>query len=294
MKIFKSFHIYALTTTIFWSLAYVLTRLNLEHFSAYSVGFLRYIFATIPLLAICAVRKVHLPQKKDIGWFIASGTTGFFLFIIAYNVGASSVTAATSSVIIASVPVITAVLSALLLHEKLRIHQWLATAIEFIGILIITMYGAVLSANIGVLWLVLAALVLSCYNLIQKRLTHTYSALQATAFSIFIGTALLSIFAPEAIGQFSTAPLEQMIYILILAVFCSALAYITWSKAFEKAERTSQVSNYMFFTPFLTGIMEFIFIGEVPDSSIWLGGALIIIGAVIFNKQNQKDDGYKR
>ena len=43
MKFKNSFHPYAMVTIVFWSLAYVLTRLTLQFFSAFSLGFLRYL-----------------------------------------------------------------------------------------------------------------------------------------------------------------------------------------------------------------------------------------------------------
>lgn len=162
-------------------------------------------------------------------------------------------------------------------------YKTAATALEFAGILFITTYGASLSANIGILWLLLSALSLSLYNIIQKKLTFTYSGLESTAYSIFIGTILLSVFARQSFAELVTAPARQILYLSILGVFCSAIAYVFWSKAFEVAENTSQVSNYMFFTPFLTGIFEFIMLGELPHISVWIGGLLIIAGAMLFN-----------
>lgn len=279
----KSFHPYAAVTIFLWSVAYVLTRLALRHFSALSLGFLRYGVAAALLLVVCLVKKIPLPARKDVPWFIVSGVAGFFLYMIAFNVGTSYVTAATSSMIIASVPVLTALFAALLFRERLRRPQWAAIALEFVGILILTLYGAVFTANVGALWLLLAALLLSGYNLLQRKLTQRYSALQSTAYSIFVGAVLLAVFAPQAVSELPDAPAMQIVYILILGVFSSAIAYITWSKALERAERTSQVSNYMFFTPFLTAILGFLLAGELPPSSTWIGGAFILAGALTFN-----------
>jgi len=289
MKLRDSFHPYAIITILFWSLAYVLTRLALQHFTALALGFLRYAVAAVMLLAVCLVTKMRLPKLRDIPWFIASGIAGFFLYMIAFNIGTGYVTAATSSIIIASVPIFTALLATFIYKEKLRTHQWVAIGIEFAGILVLTLYGAIFTANVGVLWLLLAAMLLSCYNLLQRKLTRSYTALQSTTYSIFAGTLLLAVFAPHAIAEAKAAPSIQLIYVLILGVFSSAIAYVAWSKAFEKAERTSQVSNYMFFTPFVTGLLGFVIAGEIPEPSTWIGGALIIAGAILFNCMNRRN-----
>jgi len=74
-----------------------------------------------------------------------------------------------------------------------------------------------------------------------------------------------------------------LFYLAVLGIFSSAIAYVAWSAAFAKAKQTSQVSNYMFITPFLTSILGFIIANEVPEQSTLVGGAIILFGVLIFN-----------
>lgn len=46
---------------------------------------------------------------------------GFFLYMIAFNQGQATVTAAICSVVIATIPVITAILARFIYHEKMRV-----------------------------------------------------------------------------------------------------------------------------------------------------------------------------
>jgi len=134
-----------------------------------------------------------------------------------------------------------------------------------------------------ILWLILAALELSGYNLIQRKLTKRYTALQSSTYSIFFGTLLLAIFAPTAIQEVTTAPAIQFVYLAVLGIGSSAIAYVSWAKAFSKAKQTSQVSNYMFITPFLTSILGFLLANEVPDQATVIGGGIILSGVLLFN-----------
>ena len=59
MKLKDSFHPYAIITIFFWSLAYVLTRLTLQYFSAFSLGFLRYFIASCTLLIVAIITKMN-------------------------------------------------------------------------------------------------------------------------------------------------------------------------------------------------------------------------------------------
>ncbi len=113
-----------------------------------------------------------------------------------------------------------------------------------------------------------------------------YLIKQASTYSIFVGTLFLCIFLPSSIEPTIHAPIEHIIYVLILGVFSSALAYIAWAKAISIAEKTTYVSNYMFVTPFLTTILGFVMMGEIPDKATVLGGIIILIGLFIFNKES--------
>lgn len=285
MTLKNSFHPYALTTILCWSSAYIFTRLTLQYFSAFSLGFLRYLIASLLLAIIAFITKMKAPKRKDLPLFAAGGCFGFFLYMITYNTGQAIVPASTASFVIATTPVITAFFARIIFKEKLSPYKWAAIIIELAGVAILTLLGNGLSINTGLLWLFTAALVTSIYNLLQKKLTCTYSALQVSTYCIFFGTIMLAIFAPTAIREIKVAPPIQCLYVLILAITASAIAYVSWAVAFAKAKQISQVSNYMFLMPILTSIFGLIFLKEVPDMATIIGGSVILIGVYIFNSK---------
>ncbi|MEY8355283.1 DMT family transporter [Lachnospiraceae bacterium 54-53] len=242
-----------------------------------------YAVASLTLAAVAVITKMKLPRKQDILWFMASGMTGFFLYMIAFNRGQGLVTASTASVVLATVPVITAVLALFVYGEKLLGYQWAAIGIQFAGVMVLTLMNGVFSINPGLFWLFLAAVLVSIYNLLQRKLTKTYPALQSCAFSIFLGTLFLSMFLPASVSEMPHAPGIQIFYVISLGIGSSAIAYVSWSKAFAKAKQTSQVSNYMFLTPFITGKFDFLIANEVPDRPTLAGGTIILTGVLIFN-----------
>lgn len=282
MRFRDSYHPYAMITILFWSLAYVLTRLALQYFSVYTLGFLRYAAASVCLVALLILFREPVPKGRVLLWILPSGFFGFFLYMIAFNQGCVFVTAATSSVVIATVPVITALLARIFRGERMSAVRWIAMAVEFSGVVALTILKGGLSLNSGILWLLLAAVSLSLYNLIQRKLTGTYSGLQSSAYSIFVGTALLTVFLPQSIEEVRNAPLLPLLWVMLLGTLSSAIAYATWAQAMKKAKRTASVSNYMFLTPFLTTILGYLFAGETPDRATLIGGSIILVGMVFF------------
>ena len=57
-----------------------------------------------------------------------------------------------------------------------------------------------------------------------------------------------------------------------------------WAKALMLAQKTSEVTNYMFVTPLLAALMGFLIMGEIPAWSTWLGGLVIFAGVLLFKK----------
>lgn len=274
---------YALATVFCWALAFVFTRMTLSYFSAASLGFLRYLAASAALIVIVVVTKMKPPKAADWPLFLVSGFLGFFLYMLVFNKGLSSVPAATASVVNATVPVVTALIAGVVYREKVRGIQWAAVVVELIGVAVLTAMSGGLRQSGGLAWLFLAALSLSIYNILQRKLTAKYTAMQASTYSIFAGTLMLAFFAPTAFRELSAAPAIQYVYVLLLGIFPSAIAYVSWSVAFSKAERTSQVSNFTVLTLFFTSLLGIVILHETPNTATLVGGSITLAGVLLFN-----------
>jgi len=282
MRLKGSYHAYAAVTVLLWSLTYLFTRYAAQYFTPYGLAFLRYGTASLALIPFVLHKRLSPPKPKHYPLFAASGAAGFSLCILVFNVGMHTVPSSTGSLVIATVPAITAFLARFFYKEKLRAVQWAAIGVELCGIAVM-LFMQGFTANSGIAWLLLSALLQSVYNILQRRLSALYSPLQAAVYSIFAGTLMLLAFAPEGVRQLTAAPPAQYAYILMLGVLCSAVAYVTWTVALAKADKASDVCNYMFLTPFLASLWGAACAGEVPESATLLGGGVILLGALCFN-----------
>ncbi|MPM86147.1 hypothetical protein SDC9_133230 [bioreactor metagenome] len=243
---------------------------------------LRYIIASLALVAFALITRMKPPKKRDIPWFILAGAIGFFIYIIAWNKGCAMLPSATSSVVMALTPVATALMARIVAGEKLSWLQWASLALGLSGVVVLNTLRGGFTLDVGILWLMAAVLLLSGYNILQRRLTKTYSAVQCSTYGIFAGTLMLLVFLPSSIGQIQAAPPEAYLYLLLLGIVSGAIAYVAWSAAFARAKNAASVSNYMFVTPFLTSLLGFLIAGETPDAATLIGGAIIITSLVLF------------
>ena len=101
--------------------------------------------------------------------------------------------------------------------------------------------------------------------------------------SIFSGTMMLAIFLPKTINEVPALTLNSILLILIMGIFSSAVAYVSWTKAFEVAENAASVSNYTYITPLLTTVLGLAIAKESLNLSKVFGGLIILSGLLLFN-----------
>jgi len=286
MNIRKKVNLLSFGTILLWASAFPISKVALQYYSVNALGVLRCSVAAIFLLIMGQVKHIRKPKKQDIPKFLLSGALGFSLYMLTFNTGVQTLTSATSSILIATTPVMTAIASTFLYKEKISPIGWIAIAVEFIGILVLTLWNGVFSVNTGIIWTLLAAVVFCGYNVYQKQLSSRgYETLEITTYSMMAGAFLLFFFLPQGVPQLIKAPIHQVFVILYLGIAPSAIAYLLWGKALSIAEKTSDVTNFMFVTPFLSVIMGFLILKEIPSAGTFVGGAIILVGLLLFQRK---------
>lgn len=284
MKGKNIFHLYAFTTSLMWSLAYALTRICTQYIPSSYLGAFRVCIAAVALLVIAIFMKLPRPKAKDIGWFILSGASGVFLYMLCFNKGASTVTSATGNVMLAVTPAVTAIGARFIFKEKLSGLQWLSIAVCFAGVVVLCILSGGFSVNIGLMWLTFGVLLMATFNLMQKFISRKgYPSLSITAYSFMIGAVGMLFFLPNAVNAAADAPFYIYLLLLVLGLCCSGLAYCTWTKAFSIADKASSVSNYMFINPIIGSVFGYILIGDPIEKSALIGGGIIMLGLAMFN-----------
>lgn len=277
-------HCCALCAVVLWSSAYVFTKVALASFTPATLAFLRCAVAALALLCVAARRAKSSCRARDWPVFLLSGVLGFSLYLWLFNTGQAGLTAATSCVLISTAPLITAVMAAALLHERLRPSGWLALALAFAGVLILMLWDGTLSLNDGIFWSLGAAVCISGYNLLQRRHAGRCDTLTLTAWSFACAALTLSPFAPEAVRRFCLAPWTHCCAVVFLGLFPSALAYLLWAKALSLAKSAGEAAAYMFLTPLFSLLLGYAVLAEVPGPGTFAGGAVILAGLALFQR----------
>jgi drug/metabolite transporter (DMT)-like permease len=144
--------------------------------------------------------------------------------------------------------------------------------------------------NVGILFLFIAAVSASVYMIIQRRILQKYTTIQATAYSIFCGTAFMLIFLPRLINEFTISLVSVNLIVVYLGAFPAALAYFLWGYALSKAEKTIYVTNFLYLVPFVSSLIAFLWLGEIMPMLAFAGGFVVIAGMVIINVYKSKSN----
>ncbi|MDR2450651.1 MAG: DMT family transporter [Candidatus Accumulibacter sp.] len=286
---FLASQIYALMTVFLWATTYVFTKISLSFFSAAALGLIRCSVASLFLALLVFVTRLPPPGRNDVPWFLFSGLVGFTFYLIAFNTGSSLLNATTACVLISMSPIITALLARLAFGERLSGRQWFATGLAFCGVLILSLWNGEFSVSPGLAWMLTATLLISAHNIVQRALSRRFTALAITAYSYFAGTAFLLVFLPEASEQLRVAPPSQVALVCYLGIFPGSMAYFFWGKALSIAPKTSNVTNYMFLTPFLALVLDYAVTGAFPGTATFAGGSVILTGLLIFQSSRRSE-----
>ena len=274
----------AFIAIFFWATAFVLTKVVLKEVDTTTLGVLRYFFASIIVIFILIKQKISLPKLKDIPAFVFAGFSGYAGYIVFFNMATLLSSPSTLSVINALAPAITAIVAYFIFNERIKLIGWFSMGISFCGILILTLWDGVLTINKGILYMLAGCLLLSLYNISQRYLTKKYSSFDVSMYSMLIGGILLVIYSPSSITNMFSISLTSLILIIYMSIFPSIISYFFWTKAFELAKSTTEVTSFMFVTPVLATFMGMLILGDIPKLSTLIGGVVIILGMILFNK----------
>lgn len=282
---------YSLFTIFLWASAYPLTKIAQTHFTPIPISFVRSFIAGVLMLVIGRMYGMQLPQKKHIPLFLLSGAFGYVIYTVAMNIGLETLPSATCSLLVATSPIMTAVIAEKVYNEKINAISWCAILIAFIGVAILLLWdsGGAFTIDAAMLWMLLSAASWAGYNIMTRKLVSLgYTSAQITCFSMLAAACWLIFWSVDGFRETYTAGWVHILSLLYLAVISNVLGCILWGKAMSYAEKTSEVANFMFLSPLLSATMSFLLLGEVPGVGTFLGGAVIISGLLLFNLKGQK------
>ena len=280
---------------VFWALVFPFIKIALEELSPVNLTIMRLLVVCIVFLILLIVKpnKFSKIQKKDIIPIFLVGFLGIIIYHFGLNYGEQYISASAASVIIATISIFVVILAAIFLKEKITLKIVLGVLLSLVGIVIISTVGKSdslfeIKYISGALAVLLAAVLGAGYTVAGKKMLQRYSALSLTVYVCLLGSlGLIPFISSSLFEEVAAMSLTGWSVVIFLGVFPTVIGYVLWYVALE-IKSASEISVYLYFVPVLSTIISYILF---RDEITWLfvfGGALVILGLHVVNKQSSK------
>jgi drug/metabolite transporter (DMT)-like permease len=274
-----------LTTVVLWASAFVAIRAGLQGYSPGGLALLRFLIASIAMYAIFyGSRKKRLPiAKRDLYRVLFAGAIGIGCYNIALNYGEILVPSGMASFIVGQMPVVTTILAVLFLRERINRYGLIGMALSAGGVALIALsHRAGFGFYLSIFYVIFACIAGGLYNILQKPLLQKYKAIHLTAYAIWGGTIVLSVFIPNLIHDLQYAPLKSTLIVVYLAIFPGVIGYSTWGYALGKIP-ASRAASFLYSMPIFATLIGWVWLGEVPAIMAFVGGLVALVGVWMVN-----------
>ena len=270
-----------IAAVILWASTFVGIRAALIGYNPIEIAVLRFIISSITLLLIAIPGKIHLPDKRDWLPFVRLGIV-LFINMISLNYGMRTITAGETTLIVSTSQLFQVLLAWLFLNETISARFLIGLFCCFLGVAIIAFQNSIgFSLNIGIVFVLFAAIMNAIYFISQKPLLRKYNPLEVISYAFWIATLMMLPFGRNVIDVIPVATIDSTIAIVYIGI-ASLVANLCWSKALSRI-KASRAAIFLYTVPVMTIIIGFMWLRELPSLISCLGGA-IILGGVIISK----------
>lgn len=284
-------------TSVLWGASFVAGKIALGSMAPAAAAFWRFALGTATLVPIWLWKggmKVLPRRARDFGGLFLLGVVGIFGYNWFFFKGLQQVEAGAAALVVTTNPALTAVVSAVLLRERLSALKTLGFVLAATGALVV-LTGGELSALLrlrtgpGSALLGLAVLSWVAYVVLGRVVMARVSPLTTTTAAFVVGLPLLAG-ASAAEGSLVPAlhaPAAAWVALVFMGVFCSALAFL-WFYEGVSLLGAARASVFIYLVPGFALITSHWVLGEKLTGAKLAGGALVLLGVVLTSLQLPK------
>ena len=242
-----------------------------------SILFLRFSLAALFMLVLLVLRRERLPRGSALVRLVAMGSLGYvgqaYCYLTALRYASSGLVA----LLLYLYPVFVAIISTLLLHERIGGVKALALGLALLGTALTVSPGS--GQPLGILLALLAAAIYSVYIIVGSRVLKQVSAVQSSAV-IFASAGVASgLLMAAGEPHLPIGPSDWAI-IGALVLVATVLPVVTFLAGLERIGATN-AAMLSTLEPVVTVLLGVTLLGETPQPIILLGGGLILAAVLL-------------
>ena len=280
-------------STLLWSSNVALGRLLREQVGPVTLSAARFalgavLFAWLLGRSSRANPAAHSPlTRRDLLLLAGMGLCGVFAFPILLYLSLRSTTATNVALINGTGPLLTLLLAALVLRERISLALALGGAISLVGVFLLIGSGAVSGAaaspgfNRGDGLALLAVGLWGVYSVLGRLATRHRTSLQVSAVSTWLALPWL-LLAAALEWQVNPPQLTPQVILsaIYIGIFPTVIAFMAWNEGVRRVGPNQAMAFYNTLPVYGT-MLGFFFLSESLTANTLLGGLLVIGGGIL-------------
>ena len=251
-----------ISASILWSTAGFLIKL--VNWTPVPIAGIRSLLAAILIIIYLKKPKFTFSKPQIIGALAMAAT--MFLFVAANKM----TTSANAILLQFTAPVFVALLSSLVLKEKVRRSDWVVIAIVIGGLSLFFLDEMTAGNLLGNIFAIMSGFTFSVM-IVSLRYQKDGSPVETT----LLGNILTFLIAIPFIAKAPVPDLRSIIGLLLLGIFQLGLAYIIYANAIKHVTAMEGVLLNVV-EPLFNPIWVFLLIAEVPSRNAIIGGVIVL------------------
>ena len=286
---------------VVWAANFIVVKDAIATLPPVAFTFLRYGLASIALLAILrwSEGSVRLP-RPDTRRILILGGFGFGLYQILWTTGLQLIPAGDSALIIASTPVLVAVLAVASGGDTLTPLKFAGAFLSFLGVVVVIAAGVGISLSgsaVGSALTLAAAACWASYTAFAAPVLRRHSPLVLTTWATIGGTIVLfplgmaQLLAPGALDLVAAGRLVPVVLAIAYSgILAAAIANVVVFNGVRLLGPT-RVITLQSFVPAMAVVLAYVFLGEPIRPAQVVGGAIIVAGVALTRWASSRPGG---
>ena len=269
---------------IVWGSGYLATKVGLQYAPPFTFLSLRFVFGMLLVVPIALIVRPTWPGTAA-EWFHVA-FAGVLMHAI--NLGGShyaqylGMSAGIAALVLALQPLVTAMVAAPLLSERLSRRHWIGIALGLLGVALVVWHKIDLNALSGAaLAAVAIALAAITAGTLYQRIFCPVVDLRAASVIQFVASLVVLVPLAFLIEEFRfTFAWPMLAAIAFLVVFASILAVNALHTLMRRGEAT-RVTSLLYLTPIIAVALEWAMFGVQPTPLTAIGIAITCAGVAL-------------
>jgi len=283
----------ALFAVVVWGISFIATKIAVGQISPTTVVWLRFAMG-IPILLIAVIMRKQFAFPKGGEWlyFALLGFLGISFHQWLQSNGLKTAQATTTAWIVSTSPAFIAILGWMVLKEKLNLLQSSGIVLAMIGVLGVVSKGDFSTLAIGKFGsygdflILISAVNWAVFSILSRRGLKQHPSTMMTLWVMTIGWLITSLafFANKGYVEFPQLDARGWTAMIFLGIFTTGFAYIAWFDALSQLP-AAQTGAFLFVEPLTSMVVASIILNEKITLVSVLGGAVILVGIWMVNRQ---------